>query len=388
MEDYSCLLNKITIGSSKSSKCKKLKKLKHESDEEIENTFELKCNKNNKYEKIEGNLFKYEGTAIHIIYEDAKPWFRGKDIATVLQYKDTKDAISHNVDKKYIKDLGKFKGGQFPPLKGNAKMTKYINKKGLFALIMKSKMEEAQKFQEWVMDLLEKIDNNESIGYDNKEEIQKDFEISPSNEYQDWGLTNNLTEVKNKRVIYLGAIGVMKLLNSNVDTDVKKGEMLFKYGITSREDKRYKEHNSVIESYVCFHVRKCMRNDDLERDLEDELKRKGLRRHLKIGNNNYTELFVISPNFTIDDIKMYIDDWIEKNDYKLGTNELELAKELTKQKELDVKCEEAKVKQSEFNAKHAEADAKKTEFEYKKMELEYKMSQEKKLECNTQKIKK
>jgi len=73
-------LNKITIGLSKSTKSKKLEKLKHERDEEAENIIELKGNKDNKYAKIESNLFKCEGTAIYIIYEYEKLRFRGKDI--------------------------------------------------------------------------------------------------------------------------------------------------------------------------------------------------------------------------------------------------------------------------------------------------------------------
>ena len=39
MEDYKNLMNKITLGPSKSDKGKKLKKLKHESDEEKENDY-------------------------------------------------------------------------------------------------------------------------------------------------------------------------------------------------------------------------------------------------------------------------------------------------------------------------------------------------------------
>lgn len=137
IEYYDNLFNRITIGPSKSSKCKKLKKLKHESDDEIENTIELKKNNDNKYEKIEGNLFKYEGTAIHIIYENDKPWFRAKDVATILEYKNTTEAIRIHVDINCKKSIIAFKKSEILCLKGNKKSTIYISKKGVIALINK-----------------------------------------------------------------------------------------------------------------------------------------------------------------------------------------------------------------------------------------------------------
>ena len=50
------------------------------------------------------------------------------------------------------------KGNDSLPLKGNQKNTIYINEPGLYQLIMKSKLKEAEKFQDWITDdLLPKI---------------------------------------------------------------------------------------------------------------------------------------------------------------------------------------------------------------------------------------
>ena len=78
----------------------------------------------------------------------------------------------------------------------------------------------------------------------------------------------------------------------------------------------------------------------------------------------------------MNDLEKFIEKWIHKHDRsdQLLIEETRLKQEIEKTKQ-----EEAKARQAEAN---------KVEFEYKKMELEYKMSQEKKLECNTQKIKK
>ena len=44
------------------------------------------------------------------------------------------------------------KGNDSLPLKGNQKNTIYINEPGLYQLIMKSKLKEAEKFQDWITD--------------------------------------------------------------------------------------------------------------------------------------------------------------------------------------------------------------------------------------------
>jgi hypothetical protein len=150
MEDYKNLMNKITLGPSKSDKGKKLKKLKHESDEEKENTIELKGKKENDYVKIDGALFKYEGTAIHIIYDAETPWLRAKDIATILEYGDTTQAIRYNIDKKETRLYSSFEGRNFTALENGKRIQKntiYISKDGMWDLIMESKAKGAKKFK-------------------------------------------------------------------------------------------------------------------------------------------------------------------------------------------------------------------------------------------------
>ena len=71
------------------------------------------------------------------------PYFVGKDVATILKYKDTSDALKRHVDEedkltRHFTDSGQ-----------NRSMY-IINESGLYSLILSSKMPNAKKFKRWV----------------------------------------------------------------------------------------------------------------------------------------------------------------------------------------------------------------------------------------------
>ena len=70
-------------------------------------------------------------------------WFRGKDVATILGYSDTTQAIRKNV---FIED--KYKGGVYTT--GGFQICVFINESGLYSLILSSRLETAKKFKHWV----------------------------------------------------------------------------------------------------------------------------------------------------------------------------------------------------------------------------------------------
>ena len=71
------------------------------------------------------------------------PYFVGKDVAEILGYKDTNQAIRYNVDDedKLIRNV--YVSGQ------NRKMY-IINESGLYSLILSSKLPKAKEFKHWV----------------------------------------------------------------------------------------------------------------------------------------------------------------------------------------------------------------------------------------------
>lgn len=74
---------------------------------------------------------------------DGEPWFVGKDVAQVLGYSNTKDALSRHVDPE---DKG---GSQITTPSGIQTMT-VINESGLYSLVLSSKLPSAKAFKRWV----------------------------------------------------------------------------------------------------------------------------------------------------------------------------------------------------------------------------------------------
>lgn len=84
---------------------------------------------------------------IRTIQKNGEPWFVGKDVAEILGYKDTSDALKKHVDKE---DKVLLKVGETPTLKSSNFGMYIINESGLYSLILSSKMPKAKEFKRWV----------------------------------------------------------------------------------------------------------------------------------------------------------------------------------------------------------------------------------------------
>lgn len=80
---------------------------------------------------------------IRTITIEDEPWFVGKDVAAILGYKDTSDAMKRHVDEE--DKLGR----RFTDSGQNREMY-VINESGLYSLILSSKLPTAKKFKRWV----------------------------------------------------------------------------------------------------------------------------------------------------------------------------------------------------------------------------------------------
>ena len=74
---------------------------------------------------------------------DGEPYFVGKDVASILGYKEPRSAVSKKVDEE---DRGVSK---IATPSGTQEMT-VINESGLYSLILSSKLPSAKKFKRWV----------------------------------------------------------------------------------------------------------------------------------------------------------------------------------------------------------------------------------------------
>jgi prophage antirepressor-like protein len=80
---------------------------------------------------------------VRTVVIDNEPWFVGKDIATILGYKDTSDALKKHVDEEDKLTRRFADSGQ------NREMY-IINESGLYALVFGSKLPSAKRFKHWV----------------------------------------------------------------------------------------------------------------------------------------------------------------------------------------------------------------------------------------------
>ena len=88
-------------------------------------------------------VFNFEANEVRTVVIDNEAWFVGKDVATVLGYKNTKDALLKHVD-----DDDKL--GSRITTSGQAREMVTINESGVYSLIFGSKLESAKRFKKWV----------------------------------------------------------------------------------------------------------------------------------------------------------------------------------------------------------------------------------------------
>lgn len=78
---------------------------------------------------------------------DGEPWFVGKDIAGILGYGNTRDAILSHVDEEDRRVIQKSENATFEiPNRGMS----LVNESGLYSLILGSKLSSAKRFKHWV----------------------------------------------------------------------------------------------------------------------------------------------------------------------------------------------------------------------------------------------
>lgn len=102
---------------------------------------------NNQQKEVTMNSLKVfenqEFGKIRISVIQSEPWFVGKDVAEILGYQRTADAIRAHVD---VEDKGV---GEIQTPGGTQTMT-VINESGLYSLILSSKLPTAKRFKRWV----------------------------------------------------------------------------------------------------------------------------------------------------------------------------------------------------------------------------------------------
>lgn len=95
--------------------------------------------------KNELQLFNFDGQQVRTVMINDEPYFVGKDVAEILGYANTRDALSKHVDGE-----DKIDGVAIRDSIGREQKPVVINESGLYSLIIGSKLPDAKKFKRWV----------------------------------------------------------------------------------------------------------------------------------------------------------------------------------------------------------------------------------------------
>lgn len=91
-------------------------------------------------------LFEFEALPVRVLNsDDSEPWFCATDVCAVLGYRNAPDAVAKHCREAGIAKRDISSGGQRRELA-------FINEGNLYRLIIKSRKEEAKRFESWVCD--------------------------------------------------------------------------------------------------------------------------------------------------------------------------------------------------------------------------------------------
>ena len=239
---------------------------------------------NNRLIDIENNLLKFDGKDVKVITDkNGEIWFKGVNIASVLEYKNTRKSLIDHVDeddKNQLCHVSKFSGNYnknselflqtrsntdpllpteikgievfdarlpdrvIQKLSYNESKTIYINESGLYSLIMKSKMKKAKEFQRWITK--EVLPSIRKTGQYNIHDSIKTNTVPQ--------LAYDINDYLNKNAIYL----------LHMENDV------YKFGVT----RNMKERDSELKrmKYKSIHKIYTVKNNDIGCDVENMIK--------------------------------------------------------------------------------------------------------------------
>ena len=85
-----------------------------------------------------------------ILDENNTAWFKGGDVAKILGYGNSREAMKKHVDVEDKKKMNELMASRNVTPLNSQPHTTYINESGLYSLIFGSKLETAKKFKRWV----------------------------------------------------------------------------------------------------------------------------------------------------------------------------------------------------------------------------------------------
>jgi prophage antirepressor-like protein len=122
----------------------------------------------------EVQIFDFEGlNRVRVVVRDGEPWFAAKDVCGILGLKNVTMALRNIAEKHTLKlSISEF---QDRNTWGGASSIVCVDEPGVYKLVFKSRLPEAEKFQDWVFEtILPVVRKNGSYGVEPLSVVQAD----------------------------------------------------------------------------------------------------------------------------------------------------------------------------------------------------------------------
>ncbi len=282
-------------------------------------------NKNQRLNELSIKKFQDLNIPIYGTYEE--PLFKAKDIGDLLGIEKIRDNVAKLDEQcKVMKAAGSA---------GGLQEQWFLTEDGLYELLFISRKPLAKQFKIWLRNVIKEV------RLTGKYETQKYIE---SHTKSDLLIEQN----KDKSINYLG------IVEKTPDYTIAK------YGHTKYAKDTLNRHKETYgDNFHFVHILECERNHDLEKKIQTHTDL--VSRHIKeYQGTKRMELLRLDNNFTINNLIELMKSLKDSMETKYSI-QLELSKELTKQKEIDTKQKELETKQKELEYA----------FELKKLEMNH-----------------
>ena len=241
-------------------------------------------------------VFTYEECNVLVIRdEDGNYWYKAKDIATILEYANTNDAIIQHVDDEYKKSFSEMtdwftcstkksqtiKGSEIPTLPKIHAQTVFVDDSGFLQLISRSNKKAAVEL--WRKITKEILPTLFRTGYYEMPITDSDYNRINKSFYDD----NMLSEFMGNPCVYFAYVGKHKVTINGIT----KLEDAFKFGNSTEISERdLEQHRKYYNTFNIIGIWKTLAHIAVEKRIKKNFESLEMVVKLKIkGKNRKTE---------------------------------------------------------------------------------------------------
>ena len=276
-------------------------------DDNIQKNIIIKSDDNNFLFDITNKKLIFNDKPIKYFYYNDQVYFKGEDIACILDYEDTPQYILYNVNIEdrikvslFLEDGLSYNHSKNDFFENEDSQTVFINESGFYSLILISQNPEAIAFKKWVTSMV-------------LPSIRKSGSYNIIDNY----IEEDIEKYQNKDCVYI----------------IHIKDNIYKYGYTTHIFKRLQarktnlNYNKIIKIYYMDNMNEAI-------NLETKIKKLTKSLNINIIYNNHVEIFEVDNN-NLQNIIKKIDELSLKIINKNNNNNIIIEKAKIKQLELE-----------------------------------------------------